>query len=80
MFGTHRLTTKENPKGGFTAYLHKQKKEVSSDYLFGPISDQILEHLDNLEDDQELLLQEDKVLATRQTEISPSGQGLKRSP
>jgi hypothetical protein len=86
MFGTLRLSTRlKANKGGkvtdFIAYLVKEEKDVDSSELFGAISEKILKELDKLEDENELLVQEDKILGKRQTEyMSPSGSEMKRSP
>lgn len=82
MFGTMRLTTRPNPskKGDFIATILKDNSEIESAELFGRISDGILSHLDELHDENELLVQEDKILGMRQTELSPQGMAYKKSP
>ena len=81
MFGTIRISTRPDSRrdGQFIAHMVKENKDVTQDELFGPISEKVLRDLDLLEDDHELLVQEDKVLHTRQTEISPIGGGAKKS-
>lgn len=83
MFGTLRVSARPNPsrKGDFIAHLVKEDRDVESSELFGPISERILKELDKLEDENELLVQEDKVLGKRQTDMfSPSGGSVKKSP
>lgn len=48
--------------------------------LFGPTSEQILRKLDEMQDDHELLVQEDKILEERRSEFSPQGASYKKSP